>query len=107
MNQRNEMRDDMEPRSYSPIFVLCFGKVLWRPGEIKAGRVSDLIRVLRVVVHQVRQSKQVVVLMSSSDHNLEMLRESAAFITYTASNLYKPVAPSKLDIVASLKEEFN
>jgi len=102
MNQRNEMRDDMELRSCSPIFVLCFGKVLWRPGEIKAGRVSDLVR-----VHRVGQSKQVVVLMSGSDHDLEMLREPAAFITYTASNLNKPVAPSELDIVASLKEEFN
>lgn len=107
MNQRNEMRDDMELRSCSPIFVLCFGKVLWRPGEIKAGRVSDLVRVLRVVVHRVGQSKQVVVLMSGSDHDLEMLREPAAFITYTASNLNKPVALSELDIVASLKEEFN
>ena len=45
--------------------------------------------------------------MSGSDHDLEMLWEPAAFITYTASNLYKSVAPSKLDIVASLKEEFN
>jgi len=106
MNQRNEMRDDMGLRSYSPIFVLCFSKVLWWPGEIKAGRVSDLVRVLRVV-HRVGQSKQVVAPMSRGDHDLEMLREPAAFITYTASNLYRPVAPSELDIVASLKEEFN
>lgn len=107
MNQGNEMRDDMGLRSYSPIFVLCFGKVLWWPGEIKAGRVSDLVRVLRVVVHRAGQSKQVVVVMSRGDHDLEMLREPAAFITYTASNLYRPVAPSELDIVASLKGEFN
>jgi hypothetical protein len=53
MNQRNEMRDDMEPGSYSPIFVLCFDKMLWRPREIKARRVSDLVRVLRVAVHRV------------------------------------------------------
>ena len=45
--------------------------------------------------------------MSGSDHDLEMLWEPAGFITYTASNLYKSVAPPKLDIVASLKEEFN
>lgn len=45
--------------------------------------------------------------MSGSDHNLEMLREPAAFITYTASNLNKPVAPPELDIVANLEEEFN
>jgi hypothetical protein len=41
--------------------------------------------------------------MSRGDHNLEMLREPAVFITYTASNLYRPVAPSELDIVASFK----
>jgi len=55
MNQRNEMRDDMGLRSDLHIFVLCFGKVLWRPGEIKAGCVSDLVRVLRVV-HRIGQS---------------------------------------------------
>ena len=56
MNQRNEMRYDMKLRRYLPIFVLCFGKVLWRPGEIKAGRISDLVRVLRVVVHRFGQN---------------------------------------------------
>ena len=78
--------------------------MLWRPREIKARRVSDLVGVLRVAVHRVGQSKQVVVLMSGSDHDLEMLWEPAAFITYTASDLYNSVAPSELDIVASLKK---
>ena len=89
MNQHNEMRDDMELRSYSPIFVLYFSKVLWWPDEIKAGRVSDLVRVLKVAVHRVGQNKQIVVLMSGGNHDLEMLWELAAFMTHTASNLYK------------------
>ena len=42
--------------------------------------------------------------MSGGDHDLEMLWELAAFVIYTASNLYKSVAPSDLDIVVSLKE---
>lgn len=48
----------MELRSYSPIFVLCFSKVLWPPGEIKAGRVSDLVRVLKVAVHRVGRANR-------------------------------------------------
>ena len=42
--------------------------------------------------------------MSGGDHDLEMLWELMAFMTYTAPNLYKLVAPPELDIVVSLKE---
>ena len=58
MNQRNEMRDDMKLRSYLPIFVLCLARSYCDLVKLRAGRVSDLVRVLRVVVHRFGQSKQ-------------------------------------------------
>ena len=59
MNQRNEMRYDMKLRRYLPIFVHFFlARSYGDLVKLRAGRVSDLVRVLRVIVHRFGQSKQ-------------------------------------------------